>query len=181
MKLQIRYFDVRNGIFLKLIPIKSGLKWDILTIQALRELQDFLISRVQDINKSISHFSPLTSRILYLSLLITLYLSFISPVYADHCPDPINETHTDFGCISNDPIKFATSIYGIGLGLIGVVGLLSIVYGAFLVLTSQGDPTKLQNGRSYIVYALIGMALAVGGFAFYRIIAVNVIRIPGFQ
>ena len=105
-----------------------------------------------------------------------------SPVYADHCPDPINEIHTDFNvCVSNDPLKFATSIYGIGLSLIGVIGLLSIIYGAFLVLTSQGDPTKLQNGKSYIVYALIGMALAVGGLAFYRIIGANIIKLPGFS
>mgnify|MGYP001608101270 FL=1 len=106
------------------------------------------------------------------------WLFMALPVYAQCQP---GETSTDFGCISNDPLKFATSIYGIGLGLIGVIGLLSIIYGAFLVLTSQGDPIKLQNGRSYIVYALIGMGLAVGGFAFYRIIATNVIKLPGFS
>lgn len=115
------------------------------------------------------------------SLFTFHFVPLTSPVYADHCPDPLNEAHTDFGCISNDPIKFATSIYGIGLSLIGAIGLLSIIYGAFLVLTSQGDPVRLQNGRSYIMYALIGMGLAVGGYAFYRIITTNVIHLPGFS
>ena len=122
------------------------------------------------------------------SLGMTVVLLFMTfPVYADHCTDPINETHTDFRdssgnnvCISNDPLKFATSIYGIGLGLVGGVALLSIIYGGFLVLTSQGDPVKLQNGKNYIVYALIGLALAVGGFAFYRIVGTDIIKIPGF-
>lgn len=93
----------------------------------------------------------------------------------------MNCTQTDFGCIPHDPLQFASSIYGIGLSLIGGVALLSIIYGAFLVLTSGGDPNRLQNGKSYIVYALIGLALAVLGFAFYRIIGTNIIKIPGFS
>lgn len=93
-----------------------------------------------------------------------------------------NEQETDLGCVSNDdPIKFTTNLYGIGLGLIGAVALLSIVYGAFQVLTSQGDPGKIANGKSYIVYAIIGIVLAVGGYSFYRIIAHDVLKIPGFQ
>ncbi len=92
-----------------------------------------------------------------------------------------NETSTDFGCIPQDPPLFATKLYEIGLGLVGGVALLSIIYGAFLVLSSQGDAQKLSQGKSYIVYALGGLALAVGGYAFYRIIGGNIIKIPGFQ
>ncbi len=100
-------------------------------------------------------------------------------VHAANCQ--ADQTSTDLGCVSHNPLQFASDIYGIGLSLIGGVALLSIIYGAFLVLTSSGDPVKLQNGKSYIVYALIGLALAVLGFAFYRIIGANVIKIPGFS
>lgn len=91
------------------------------------------------------------------------------------------ETQTDLGCIPADPANFAATLYGIGLGMVGAVALLSIIFGAFLVLTSQGDPIKLNKGKSYIVYALIGLFLAVGGYAFYRIITTGIVEIPGFQ
>ena len=92
-----------------------------------------------------------------------------------------NETPTDLGCIKNDPLGFASSLYSWGLGIIGGVAVLSIIYGAYLVLSSQGDPDKLTKGKSYIVYSIIGLILAVSGYAFYRIIGVDVIKIPGFQ
>lgn len=93
----------------------------------------------------------------------------------------MNCTQTDLGCIPNDPLGFASSLYGIGLTFIGGVAVLSIIYGAYLVLSSQGDPVKLQKGKDYIVYAIIGLVLAVLGFAFYRIIGTNIIKVPGFS
>lgn len=88
---------------------------------------------------------------------------------------------TDLGCIPRDPASFASSLYGVGLWLIGGVAMLSIIYGAYLVLSSKGDPIQLQKGKSYIVYAIIGLLLALGGYAFYRIIATDILKIPGFQ
>lgn len=92
-----------------------------------------------------------------------------------------NEVQTDIGCIPKEPLPFASKLYSIGLGFIGGVAVLSIIYGAYLVLSSQGDPDKLTKGKSYIVYAIIGLILAVSGFAFYRIVGVDIVHIPGFQ
>lgn len=100
-------------------------------------------------------------------------------VYAATCPD--GQSSSDFGCIPDDPGGFAAKIYSIGLLFVGGAALLSIIYGAFLVLTSSGEADKLNKGKSYIVYALIGLFLAVGGYAFYRIIGTNIIQIPGFK
>jgi hypothetical protein len=112
-------------------------------------------------------------------LLFIQYSLIINPIFAACGP---NQTETDVGCITNNnPVGFAVDIYTIGLGVIGTAALISILIGAYQILTSQGDPTKLQNGKSYIVYAIMGLVLAIGGFAFYRIIAANVLQIPGFQ
>lgn len=90
---------------------------------------------------------------------------------------PQNQFKTDLGCIPANPLDFAASIYTVGLGLIGVVALLFIIYGGYLILTSRGDQLKLSQGKSYVVSAIIGVILAVAGFALYQIIAVDVLKI----
>jgi hypothetical protein len=111
--------------------------------------------------------------------LITYHLSLIT-IYAASC-DPLTETETELGCIKQNPIDFTKQIYGAGLGLIGGVGLLSIIYGGYLILSSQGDPGQLQKGKSYIMYAIIGIVLAIAGFAIYQIISIDVLKLPGFS
>jgi len=88
---------------------------------------------------------------------------------------------TDLGEIACSPTGFATSLYGIGLSFIGVVALLFIVYGGFLILTSQGSEEQLRRGKSYITYSIIGVVLAIAGYALYQILAIDVIKIPGFS
>ncbi|MBI2021429.1 hypothetical protein HYS93_00930 [Candidatus Daviesbacteria bacterium] len=88
---------------------------------------------------------------------------------------------TELGCIPQDPFGFTSTIYGIGLGFIGTVALFFIIYGGYLILTSKGDSTQLARGRSYIISAIIGIIMAVSGFAIYRIVAVDVVKLPGFK
>ncbi len=90
-------------------------------------------------------------------------------------------TNTDIGCIPNDPFKFVSTFYGYGLGLIGGVALLFIIYGGYIILTSQGQPDQLGKGKSYIYYAIAGLLLAIFGFVFIQVIAVDILHIPGFK
>ena len=90
-------------------------------------------------------------------------------------------TATEIGCLPQDPIKFSSEVYGIGLGLIGGVALIAIMYGGYLILISKRDPNLLNKGKSYILYAILGIILAVGGFALYRLTVVDILKIPGFN
>lgn len=87
---------------------------------------------------------------------------------------------TELGCIPSDPIGFVAKFYSIGLGLIGGVAVLFIIYGGYLILTSQGNPTQLNNGKSYIAYAIVGLLLAVFGYVFIQIVLVDILHAPGF-
>jgi hypothetical protein len=110
-----------------------------------------------------------------------VYLTNATFVLAQSPAANPNCKQTDFGCIpSDDPLKFTANLYGIGLGFIGGVALLFIIWGGYLVLSSRGDPSQLQKGRGYIIYSIIGLILAVGGYAFYTIIAKDVVKLPGF-
>src|SRR3989344_1233884 len=88
---------------------------------------------------------------------------------------------TDFACLAKDPIQFTGALYTIGLGLVGGVGVLFMIIGAYLILTSGGDPSKVTKGKEFITYSVIGILLALFGYAFYQIIAVDVLELPGFS
>lgn len=92
-----------------------------------------------------------------------------------------SETATDLGCVPNDPMGFVTKFYGFGLGIIGGVAVLFTIYGGYIILTSQGDPVQLNKGKSYILYAIIGLLLVVFGYVFVQVVAVDILHIPGFR
>lgn len=103
-----------------------------------------------------------------------------NPISATQCAS--NQTYSpDLGqCLPNDPSSLAGSIYTVGLGIIGGVTLLFIIYGGYIVMTSQGNPTQVAKGKSYITYAVVGLLLAIFGYVFMEIIVKNVLHIPGF-
>ena len=92
----------------------------------------------------------------------------------------VNEVATELGCLPNNPIGFVEKFYGIGLSLIGMVGFLFLIYGGYNVMTSAGNPEKLQKGKEYIFYAIAGLLLSVFGFVFIELIAGGILKIPGF-
>ncbi len=94
--------------------------------------------------------------------------------------DPAKEIQTDFGCLPNDPVGFVQKFYGWGLGMIGLIGLLFLIIGGYQLLISRGDPSRIQTGKSYITYAIIGILLAIFGYVFIEVIAGDVLKIPGF-
>lgn len=110
---------------------------------------------------------------LFLLFLVTRSMAFAA------CPP--GETDIDIMCIPNTTAGFVSGMYSVGLGLIGGVSLLYIILGGYYILTSQGDASRLVTGRSYITYAVIGLLLAIFGYMFITVIAVDIIRIPGFN
>lgn len=88
---------------------------------------------------------------------------------------------TDFGCIPQNPVLFVQKLYGIGLGLIGGIAILFIIYAGYLIMTSQGNHEQLSKAKSYIFYSIIGLLLAIFGFVFIQVIARDILKIPGFN
>jgi len=69
-----------------------------------------------------------------------------------------NETSAWGMCCMLDSVY--TVIDWIFFGLIAVVSLFTIM-GAFDILTAAGDPEKLKKGRERIMWAMIGLAVAL--------------------
>lgn len=119
---------------------------------------------------------------MWIKLIVSMMLMvLVQPIQAAN-PSPASKIATDLGDVGTaSPLEFVSNIYGIGLGLIGGVALLAIIYGGYLILSSQGEPRKIQDGKQYIFYAIIGMFMAFAGFAIYGVIGGDVLKIPGFK
>lgn len=92
-----------------------------------------------------------------------------------------SELSTDLGCLPKDPVALSGSLYSIGLGLVGGVGILFMVMGAYQILSSAGDPIKIARGKTFIASSIIGIILAVLGMAFYQTVTVDILKLPGFN
>jgi hypothetical protein len=117
-------------------------------------------------------------KIISLIFILIFALLFTESAFAQ----PTGCKQTDIGCLStDDPLKFTSMVYGAGMGLIGGVGLLFIIFGGYTILTSQGNPDRLNKGKNMIFYAVAGIILAVAGYTVYQIIGVDILKIPGFN
>ncbi|MCJ7740989.1 hypothetical protein MUP32_06805, partial [Candidatus Microgenomates bacterium] len=79
------------------------------------------------------------------------------------------------------PGEFVQSMLRIVFSVAGGIAFLSVLYGSALVLTSSGDPIKLQNGRETVVSSLIGIFLIIFSVFLLRVVGYDILRIPGFQ
>jgi hypothetical protein len=84
-------------------------------------------------------------------------------------------------CIPTDVGAFVSRYYGYGLSMIGGLSLIFIMFGGYIVLTSKGDPVRLNNGKSYIGYAIVGLLLAIFGYAFTELVVIDILKLPGFS
>ena len=56
-------------------------------------------------------------------------------------------------------------IIAIGIGLIGLILFLFIIWGGFMWITASGDPTKIQKAQGIIINAVIGVVVVLTAYA----------------
>lgn len=76
--------------------------------------------------------------------------------------DPTNcvsyETGLPTSAANESTLRIALQI---GFGVIGAVAVIYILYAAFRFVRSQGDPQQVTQARNTILYAIIGLAIAL--------------------
>src|SRR3990167_3965485 len=80
---------------------------------------------------------------------------------------------TKFGALVEDPGIPKVDAYGdtvkivlqIIFGVIGAVAFLMMTLGGFKYVTSQGNPDKVSEAKNTILYAVIGMVIALVAFS----------------
>lgn len=85
------------------------------------------------------------------------------------------------GCVKTDSKKFIEeTVFRLGIGLAGGFSLLCIIYAAFMMQSSQGNPEKLKKAQEMITSCIMGLMLIIFSVFILKLIGVNILKIPGF-
>lgn len=86
------------------------------------------------------------------------------------------------GCLYTDiPTLLKEYVFKIGLGLAGMFALLCILYAAYTLQTSQGNPEKIKKAQELLTSCIMGLMLIIFSIFILRIIGVDILKIPGFS
>ncbi len=87
---------------------------------------------------------------------------------------------TALGCIVVEGTDFVTTLLNFGIGIAGGIAMLLIIFGGFQILTSAGNPERLNAGKELISSAITGLLMIVFSTFLLKVIGVNILCIPGF-
>jgi len=126
-----------------------------------------------------------SSRALFL-LLASISFLFPAPALAQSIHDgcgagsrfSMNYINTAIGCIPinnfEDFVGFFTK-WGVGIG--GGIAFFLLLYGAFQVMTSAGDPKRLQAGQELLSATISGLIFIIFSVFILRFIGVDILGI----
>ena len=72
---------------------------------------------------------------------------------------------------STDITTLILKVINYAIIIIGVLGVLIFIYAGFLYLTASGDQEKLERAKNTLLYAVVGIVVAVLG-----LVAVNTVE-----
>lgn len=110
-----------------------------------------------------------------------------STTNAPLAPKP-GRLYTMLGCLNTTMVggfgqkgsagPLVQSLLTIIFSVAGGAGFLYLLYGAFLILTSQSDPEKLNQGKRTVYGAIIGVIFSVLAVFLVNLIATKILGVP---
>lgn len=89
---------------------------------------------------------------------------------------------TAIGCVYPNTSDFIQqNLLGIGVSIGGITALLCIIYSAFMMQISQGNPEKIKKAQELLTSCITGLILIIFSIFILRLIGVSILGIPGFS
>lgn len=118
--------------------------------------------------------------IIFSGLIVWLSCQFVQPALAvDIWSDPFSQSSVGFESFNDielgkkDPRAIIANVVQVGLGFLGVLAVVLLIYGGFLWMTANGDAAKVETAKKIIRNAVIGLLIILAAFA----IAIYVTRV----
>lgn len=70
----------------------------------------------------------------------------------------------------SDPRTIVVRYINVFLGILGVLILIYIVYGGYMIMTSAGESSQVDQGKSIIKNAIIGLAVVLAAYSITTVI-----------
>lgn len=121
--------------------------------------------------------------VLLFLLLFGVTVSQIHPVRADDLTyecDGGQGTNTAIGCIPKNLKPFLGFILRWALGISGGLILLMVIATGYSLLTSQGNPEKLQAAKENIISIFSGLILIGFSLVLLQVIGADILKLPTF-
>lgn len=77
--------------------------------------------------------------------------------------------------------SFVQALLNVLFSLAGGLAFLYLMYGGFVILTSQADPERLNYGRRLIYGAIAGIIITLTSVFIVNLIGSGILHIPGFS
>jgi len=84
------------------------------------------------------------------------------------------------GLGNEDPRIIIARIIRIALGFVGVIGVILVMYGGFLWMTSKGDPTKIEKAKQILINAGIGTVIILSALAITQFVLSSLLAATGY-
>ena len=88
---------------------------------------------------------------------------------------------TALGCIPTEPMDLVKWLFPYLLGFGGLAAFGLIVFSGFQLMTSSGDPQKIQGAKETITSAVTGLIFIILSLFLLRLIGVNILGLPGLK
>lgn len=88
---------------------------------------------------------------------------------------------TTLGCIPTEPMDLVKWLFPYLLGFGGLAAFGLIVYSGFRLMTSSGDPQKIQGAKETITSAITGLIFIILSLFLLRLIGVDILGLPGLE
>lgn len=98
--------------------------------------------------------------------------------------------YTQLGCLGTNfggfqkegaAANVVQTLLNVIFSIVGGLAFLSLIYGSFIVLTSQARPERLNYGKRMIYGAIVGVIFSFSAVFLVNLIASGILKIPGFN
>lgn len=96
------------------------------------------------------------------------------------CGDGVS-VKTVLGCVPVEMGALIEWLLPYIFGIAGGIAFLLMIFGFFLLSTSQGDPKKVEGAKATVTSAITGLLICIFAIFILRLIAVDILHIPGIN
>jgi hypothetical protein len=88
---------------------------------------------------------------------------------------------TAIGPISTDFTNAIQTVFQTLLAVSSLVAIVLIIFSAYRLLVSQGNPENVQKAREQLTAAIVGLLFIIFAFVILQLIGFNLLGLPGIQ